>query len=182
MSKVALVSHDVPTIHGRAGGVGTFVAQFAALLREHGDDVTIILTRQETEPTLVDDAWRKKYEALGIGLVEVHNAPPSAERWSDTWPARLSEQLAPHLREFDIAYFQDWANAAFCAARAKRFDPSRRPLLVTVLHGPSAWIRVANRKYPNIPEDLHVEFVERYSALHSDRVIAPSRYILDWAI
>ncbi|MGA3204753.1 MAG: glycosyltransferase [Bryobacteraceae bacterium] len=181
MSKVALVSHDLPTIHGRAGGVGTFVAQFAALLRERGEDVTIILTRQETEPTRIDEKWRRKYEHLGIRLVELHNAPPSPDRWSDAWTARLSQQVAPLLRGFDIAYFQDWANVAFQAARAKRFNPMGWPVLVTVLHGPSNWIRAANREYPDIPDDLHLEFIERYSARHSDRVIAPSRYILDWA-
>jgi glycosyltransferase involved in cell wall biosynthesis len=181
MSKVALVSHDVPTIRGRAGGVGTFVVQFATLLSERGEDVTIILTRQETEPTRVDENWRRKYESLGIGLIEIHNTPPSADRWSDAWPARLSELVAPTLRGFDIAYFQDWANVAFQAAREKRFRPAKWPLLVTVLHGPSNWTRMANRKYPNIPEDLHVEFIERYSARHSDRVVAPSRYILNWA-
>src|SRR5581483_9235073 len=149
---------------------------------ERGDEVTIILTRQETEPTLIDESWRQKYAALGIALIELHSTPPSPDRWCDAWPARLSEQVAPHLRAFDIAYFQDWANVAFHAARAKRFDDSEWPVLVTVLHGPSSWIRVANRKYPSTPEDLHVEFVERYSARHSDHVIAPSRYILDWAI
>src|SRR5580658_2417779 len=100
MSKVALVSHDLPTIHGRAGGVGTFVAQFAALLREKGEDVTIILTRQETEPMRIDEKWRGKYEHLGIRLVELHNAPPSPDWWSDAWAARLSRQVAPLLRGF----------------------------------------------------------------------------------
>lgn len=180
MARVALVSHDVPTIRGRSGGVGTFVAHFSQLLREQGHEVTIVLTRQETEPTVVDELWRNRYESRDIRLIELHNTPPSRLRWSDVWPVRLSEQVAPLLREFDVAYFQDWANVAFQAARAKRFSPSGWPVLVTVLHGPSAWIRAANQKYPRIPEDLHVEFIERYSARYSDRVAAPSRYILDW--
>jgi O-antigen biosynthesis protein len=181
MSKVALVSHDVPTVHGRAGGAGTFITQFAALLRSRGEEVTIILTRQEVEPTPIDEIWRRKYASRGIRLIELHSEPPRPDRWSDAWPARLSEQVAPLLHDFDIAYFQDWANVAFCAARAKRFNPSRWPVLVTVLHGPSNWIRPANQQYPNIPEDLHVEFVERYSARHSDYVAAPSRFIVNWA-
>jgi glycosyltransferase involved in cell wall biosynthesis len=180
MARVALVSHDVPTIRGRAGGVGAFVAHFSTLLRERGDEVTIVLTRQETEPTRIDAKWREIYAARGIGLVEIHNTPPSADRWSDAWTSRLSEHVAPLLRGFDVAYFQDWANVAFQAARAKRFAPAGWPELVTVLHGPSAWIRAGNQAYPKIPEDLHLEYIERYSARYSDRVIAPSRYILDW--
>ncbi len=181
MARVALVSHDVQTLlGGRAGGVGAFVTHFASLLRERGDDVTIVLTRQETFPVRVDEAWRERYRRWGIDLIELNNTPPSPDRWSDAWPLRLSEQVAPLLDGFDIAYFQDWANVAFQAVRARRFSVASRPVLVTVLHGPSAWIRAGNQQYSNLPEDLHVEFIERYSAGHSDHVLAPSRYILDW--
>ena len=182
MARVALVSHDVQTVlGGRAGGVGAFVTHFATLLRRQGDEVTIILTRQETFSVEVDKEWRERYRDLGISLIELHNTPPTPDRWSDAWPVRLSEAVAPLLEEYDIAYFQDWANVAFQAVRAKRFRASPGPVLVTVLHGPSAWIRRANRQYPRLPEDLHVEYIERYSAEHSDHVIAPSRYILEWA-
>lgn len=182
MARVALVSHDVQTVlGGRAGGVGAFVTHFATLLRRHGDEVTIILTRQEPFPVKVDEEWRRRYQDLGISLIELHNAPPSADRWSDAWPLRLSEPLAPMLEQFDIAYFQDWANVGFQAARSKRFRAGGGPILVTVLHGPSAWVRRNNREYPVLAEDLHVEYIERYTAEHSDYVIAPSRYIAHWA-
>ena len=182
MARVALVSHDVQTVlDGRAGGVGAFVTHWATLLAQRGDDVTIILTRQETSPVRVDPKWRERYRELGVSLIEIHNTAPSADRWSDAWPARLSESVAPVLEDFDIAYFQDWANVAFQPARAKRFRPAGGPVLVTVLHGPSAWVRTANRRYPDLPEDLHVEYIERYSAEHSDHTIAPSAYIRDWA-
>ena len=48
MSKVALVTHDIQTISGRSGGVAAFVTHFGRLLADAGDEVTIILTRQET--------------------------------------------------------------------------------------------------------------------------------------
>ncbi|HEX3744649.1 MAG TPA: glycosyltransferase [Bryobacteraceae bacterium] len=181
MSKVALVSHDVQTIHGRAGGVGAFVTHFGRLLRKAGEEVTIILTRQETHPVHIDDQWRRTYEDCGIGIVELHNSEARADRWADSWTVRLAEQVTPLLAGFDIAYFQDWANMAFHAARVKRFSPAPLPILVTVLHGPSAWIAVGNRRYPEIPEDLHLGYVERYAAQHSDFVVSPSRYMLGWA-
>jgi glycosyltransferase involved in cell wall biosynthesis/GT2 family glycosyltransferase len=180
MAKVALVSHDVQTVQGRAGGVGAFVTHFAGLLREAGDEVTIILARAEPEPREVDEVWRARYRAWGIHLIERHNSPPRADRWSDAWPLRLSEQIAPLLEGFDVVYFSDWANAGFLPAREKRFSSGRRPVLVTVLHGPSSWVRLANGLYPKVPEDLHVDFIERYTALHSDFVIAPSRFMVDW--
>ena len=181
--RVALVSHDVQTVQGgRAGGVAAFVTHFARLLRGQGEDVTIILTRQEIFPVTVDPAWRARYAGWGIRLIEIHNDPPSAARWSDAWPLRLSEKLLPHLEGFDIAYFQDWANVAFQAARIRRFGPSKLPRIVTVLHGPSLWNLALNQRYPHVPEDLHVAFMESYSARHSDAVVAPSRYMRDWAV
>ena len=141
-----------------------------------------MLTRQEEFSVPVDPEWRERYRRWEIGLLEFHNTPPSRERWSDAWPLRLSEQLLTHLENFDIAYFQDWANVAFQAVRYKRFGPEKLPLIVTVLHGPSVWERTGNQRYPRIPEDLHMEFMERYSARHSDAVVAPSRYMVDWTL
>ena len=151
MAKVALVTHDVQTIRGCAGGVAAFVTHFGRLLRAAGDEVTIILTRQETHTVSVDENWRRKYREWGIELETVHNSEPSADRWADPWTVRLSEKVAPLLAKFDIAYFQDWANVAFHVARVKRYNRARLPMLVTVLHGPSDWIRVLNRRNPDIP-------------------------------
>jgi glycosyltransferase involved in cell wall biosynthesis/GT2 family glycosyltransferase len=180
MSKVALVSHDVQTLNGRAGGVAAFLTHFARLLKQAGEEVTIILTRQETHPVPVDEPWRVRYAEWGIELVEIHNNEPNPDRWCQPWTARLSEIVAPLLDGFDIAYFQDWANVAFHTARAKRFARSPMPILVTVLHGPSGWVRVGNQRYPEIPEDLHLDYIERYSARHSDFVVSPSRYMAEW--
>lgn len=181
MSRVALVTHDVQTIGGRSGGVATFVTHFARLLRNAGEEVTIILTRQETHAVHVDENWRCKYRNWGIDVVELHTSEPSADRWSDTWTVRLSEQVTPLLNGFDVAYFQDWANVAFHAARVKRFSLRPTPVLVTVLHGPSDWIRVGNQRYPEVPEDLHLDYIERYAARHSDLVVSPSLYMSEWA-
>lgn len=181
MPKVAIVSHDVQTVlNGRAGGVGAFVTHWARLLKQAGEDVTIILTRQEPFPVSIDPAWRARYESWGIHLIEIHNDLPSVDRWGDHWTLRLSEKVTPILRDFDILYFQDWANVAFHLARMKRFSPQPLPTLITVLHGPSMWERSGNQTYPHIPDDLHLDFIERYAAEHSDHVLAPSRYLLRW--
>ena len=84
------------------------------------------------------------------------------------------------MGRFDVVYLQDWANPGFRSIRERRFSTSPAPVFVTVLHGPSPWIRSGNRKLPAIPTDLQVDFIERYSAEHSDYIIAPSRYISGW--
>jgi O-antigen biosynthesis protein len=180
MAKVALVSHDVQTVQGRAGGVGAFVTHWAKLLKNSGEEVTIILTHAEVQSPGLDPQWAANYRSWGIEFIELHSDPPSADRWPEAWAMRLSEKLHPILLRYDAVYFQDWANLAFHTVRVNRFSKTPGPICITVLHGPSNWVRIGNRKYPQIPDDLHLEFVERYSAEHSDVVIAPSNYILEW--
>jgi glycosyltransferase involved in cell wall biosynthesis len=157
------------------------VTHWARLLRAAGDQVTIILTHAEHQTPGLDPAWAAKYRAWGIDFIELHSDLPTSDRWPECWSMRLSEKVHPLLSEFDVVYFQDWANCAFHTVRVKRFSPVRAPVCVTVLHGPSHWVRTGNRWHPRIPEDLHLQYVERYSAQHSDFTIAPSRYIAEWA-
>ncbi len=180
MARVALVSHDVQAVQGRAGGVGAFVTHWARLLKAHGEDVTIIFVHQDLQSPAIDARWAANYQAWGIGFVDLHSDQQTPERWPEAWAVRLSEKLHPLLADYDIVYFQDWANSAFHTVRAKRFSAERQPVCVTVLHGPSTWVRRGNRSYPKLPDDLHLEYVERYAAEHSDYVLAPSRYLLDW--
>jgi hypothetical protein len=181
MARVAFASFDVQTTNTRAGGVGSFITQFARMLRDAGDEVSILVTRGEPFQTPLDEHWKENYRAWAIDLIEVHNKTFQPNRWPELWALRLSEQVAPLLRNFDIVYFMDWGNVAFRLVREKRFATKTLPVCVTVMHGASYWVYLGDRNYPPIPEGLQLEYLERYSARHSDYVIAPSRYILDWA-
>ena len=180
MPRIAIASSDVEILNGRAAKAVAFLTQFARLLRENGDDVSIILAHAGTEPMVADAPWRESLRLWGIELIELNNKA-AANRVPDVWLARLSEQVAPILPAFDVVYSMDRANVAFHAARVKRFTTNVMPVCVTVLHGPSEWARCCDPTYARIPEDLNLDFVERYSALHSDFVVAPCQSILDWA-
>ncbi|HEY3840386.1 MAG TPA: glycosyltransferase [Bryobacteraceae bacterium] len=180
MARVALVSHDVQTVEDRSGGVGTFVTNWARLLRKAGDEVTIIRVDARLESPGLNTRWAENYRAWGIQFIEVCNDARTPNRWPEAWAMRLSEKVHPLLAGYDVAYFQDWANPAFHMVRVKRFSTTPAPVCVTVLHGASNWVRLGNRQYPRIPDDLHLDFVERYAAQHSDFVVSPSQYMLDW--
>ncbi len=180
MARVAFPSYDVRTVAGRGGGVGTFIKHLAKRLREDGDDVAIIFATGAPSPARVDQKWRDLYRSWGIEVIEIHNSPWSPHRWPDIWPMRLSEQLAPILRSFDVAYFADWGNLAFHTVRQKRFATTPMPTCVTVLHGASTWVRWGDRENPTIPPHLDLEFLERYGAEHSDFVVAPSHNIVEY--
>ena len=161
MAKVAIVSYDVQNIFGKAGGVGAFVTRWANLLRQEGDEVTIIMTRADREPMRMDTEWRARCQANGISLIEVQAPPALATRWPEVAAMRVSELTAPFLGAFDIAYFQDWGNPAFHFVRERRYRTSQGPVCVTVLHGPSEWELSANAKYPKLPDDLHLSLKTR---------------------
>ncbi len=179
MARVAIVSYDVQTIRGKAGGVGAFVTRLARLLRQAGDDVTIVMTRTDWEPMAVDSQWKARYQAEGIGLIELQSPPALPTRWPEVAPMRISEIAAPVLRGFDTVYLQDWGNAGFHLLRDRRYSIDQGPVCVTVLHGPSEWELSSNHEYPQLPSDLHLAYLERYAAKHSDFVISPSRYMAD---
>jgi glycosyltransferase involved in cell wall biosynthesis len=179
MARVAIVSYDVQTIRGKSGGVGAFTTRWANLLRQAGDDVTIVMTRTDWEPMSVDPQWRVRYQANGISLIELQSPPPLPTRWPEVATMRVSELAAPILRNFDIVYFQDWGNAGFHLLRERRYSLDQGPVCVTVLHGPSEWELSSNELYPELPGDLHLAYQERYAARHSDFVVSPSRYMVD---
>jgi glycosyltransferase involved in cell wall biosynthesis len=156
------------------------------LLRENGDDVAIIIAHARPEPVApeavtIDPVWRDDLQSRGIELIELSDQPATAYRQPDVGPVRLAEQVAPILPAFDVVYFNDRANVAFHAVRVRRASTRALPVCVTVLHGPSQWVRWCDQTLPRIPDDLNLDFVERYSAQHSDFVATPSQHMLDWA-
>jgi glycosyltransferase involved in cell wall biosynthesis len=177
MANVAIVSYDVQTILGKAGGVGAFTTRWANLLREAGESVTIVMTRSDWEPMAVDVNWRARYRASGISLIELQAPHALPTRWPEVAAMRMAEIAAPVLKGFDVIYVQDWGNSAFHLLRERRYSAEPGPVCVTVLHGPSEWELSSNGKYPDLPQDLHLSYVERYSARHSDFVVSPSRYM-----
>jgi O-antigen biosynthesis protein len=181
MTKTVFLSHDVHTINGVAGGVAAFTTNLATLLRRQNEDVTIIAVRKSTSPFRIDEAWRKRYAELGIDLLEIHSGTQSVEhRPHDAWTMYLGEKVEPHLRDADVIYAQDWGNPAAFALRKWRYERTYAPSVVTVLHGPSVWARQTNRLHLQVTEDLHLEFTERYAAQHSDFVVSPSQFMVNW--
>jgi GT2 family glycosyltransferase len=180
MPKTALVSCHVPGQEKQGEGFGIFGTHFAALLKEVGDEVCAIVAYPEAQSIQPNSCRWQNLRSRNIEVVEVQGKPQK-NLWPDIWVVRLSEQVAPLLRSFDVVYFSDLANMAFHTVRIKRFTADAMPICVTVLHGPSSWRRLCRQEHPKIPEDLNIDFVERYAARHSDFVVASSQQVLEWA-
>src|SRR6266704_4742535 len=146
MLRIAFLSHHIQPVDGQVGDAGTFITLFARMLKEKGDDVTFVLTREEPHAFASDPRRCEDLRAGGIELVEVHDEPVAPSGWPDIWPMRLSEQLAPILRNFDVVYFADCADLAIHTIRMKRFTNKPTPVCVTVLHRPCNWPLAADRR------------------------------------
>jgi len=179
MPRTALVSCCIQRQKEPWEDFGAFTTHFATLLKQAGDEVCVIVAYTENQSIRPDRRWQQNLRSLNIEVVELQNKPPR-DLWPNIWAMRLSEQVAPLLRAFDVVYFSDLANLAFHTVRVKRFTADAMPVCVTVLQGPSSWQRMRRREHPRIPEDLNIDFIERYSASHSDFVVASSHQILDW--
>ena len=63
--------------------------------------------------------------------------------------------------------------------RERRYTTKQGPVCVTVLLGPSEWQLKSNERYPELPKDLHIAFLERYAARYSDFVVSAGRYMVE---
>lgn len=175
----AIVSTDVPGISYPARGSGAFAAQLARLLSSSGRQVTLVHVGRDGERAQLDPAWALTYQAQHIDVVQLV-APFPPERYPYAPEVRRSEEAAAAVQDAGVVYFADRAGHAFHSVRSGRFQATRRPVSVTVLHGPSAWVRQGMWHYPSVPDDLNQDFVEAYALRHADFVVSPGRYMLDW--
>lgn len=178
--KTVLTTHDLQVQGRPAGGIATFTSQLALLLRSAGYDVSILHADFETRP--LDVVWQANYRAKGIDVSPLIAPFMNPARYPNVPAVNLSEAVTGVLQMADVAYFHDWGNPAFDTLRRRRFDPigTKSPVCVTVLHGPSMWRREALRRFIDIPDDLNRDYLEMYAAQHSDLVVSPSRYMVEW--
>ena len=164
------------------GNIGAFVHHFARLLKQNGHRVTVLFTGGQEGKT---EESRFAYDAAGIDFVHVRKpyhenvTPPMVARWEFI---RRGDMVREHMPpDAEVVYWQDWQEDGFQATRARRISAQPNPLFVTVLHGNSAWRREGMKVFTDTAWDvLSQDFGEHYTTQHSDYVVSPSRYMLNW--
>ena len=161
------------------GGIGTFATNLALLLRQNGHEVSILFTSPEDFPRR---QWIKFYKEHDINVINVKERTSHNNADGDWWFIRRSESVSKHLPpDTDIVYLQDWHGNGFHSLRSRRYRSKKYPVFVSVLHSNSDWVREGSQEFSEyLLHDMSLSFAERYTTQHSDFVVAPSQYMLDW--
>lgn len=173
-----------PELHGldHVSQVGTFVDQFSRLLSANAHPHDIIYTGRYLNPD--NKTALEPYRQRGVNILRAIETPLSyMSNHLHDWYVRRSEIVTEVMpKDTGVVYFQDWLGNGFHTVRTRQYTSHRKPAVVTVMHGPSILHREGKLQYPvNGRDELALDFTERYTAQHSDFVVAPSQYLLDWA-
>ncbi|MBZ0303991.1 MAG: glycosyltransferase [Anaerolineae bacterium] len=175
--KTVIVSPELIGPH-KNGGIGTFTTLWASLLRENGDDVTLIYTGDLSAPR---QTWIEPYDRQGIEVIHAKETDLRDWQFNYEWFVRRSEVASARIpADTDVIYFQDWQANGYHFLRKRQFERGSGPVCVSVLHGFNQWVMDANKRYPASRRDMEQAYAERYVVARSDYVVTPSQYMLDY--
>lgn len=170
---VMTVSEDAP------GRGEEYFVQCAALLSRSGFDVTFMLAIPFQSPDRAAFKWRLRLKESGIPFEMVTPRWPRKEgRWR-----QLSLDLFHRLKsqEFDWIHFHDSCGMGYYSMFAARQGLAfRESTLCLHLLGPALWLLESKGEYPDGPEYLERDVMERRSAELADVVLVPDTSIVAW--
>lgn len=171
---IALVSREYPPFYG--GGIGTYARWIVPALASHGIRVHVITEAHDrTHPRVESD-----------GNVTVHRIPIGMGKGG--WPnaaLRFSIQAARQIASLYRSGRIQVAEFAECEAAGIATlvcNPCRPPTIVQ-LHTPSEQLfvlRSLSTRTIDVPHRVYFES-ERLAMHLADDILAPSRFIADWA-
>ncbi len=112
----------------------------------------------------------------------------AVEGITDIVQVYFSERVRYALEElhrrhrFDLIEFGEWGALGFRCVQAKRAGLAFQDVrLIVKLHSSSQWMREGNHQWLADPNEVEVDYCERYAFEHADVQLSPSRYMLDYA-
>lgn len=166
------------------GGLATATTAMAEELAKNGYDVTVLYLWGQNVQSGSISFWRKVYEEKGVKVV----ALPAFRRFalspaSDSKYIRLSYEAYLWLKDhhFDVIHFHEWHGQGYYATLAKHQGLHfQRTLLVTTIHCPSLFFLQGSSMMLKSFNYLSSDFLERKQVYHSDVVLSPSAFMLNW--
>lgn len=155
-------------------------ATWPALVRQQtaaGQRVHALICR-ETEDAAAAAQARHALEAAGAAVTDLAElrlpAPCRAPAYTATYlelsdRVRYGVQVLHARHRFRRIEFADRRGAGFCAVQARRAGIAFLDVPLAVrLHGPSAWQRERDHSWMESPDDLRLDYCERYAFEHAD--------------
>jgi O-antigen biosynthesis protein len=174
---IAIVSPEIVGPH-KNGGIGTFATIWSMVLREAGENVTLIYTGEYSVPS---KQWHALYDRHDIRVIHAAEGEFLTPQFNYEPFIRRSEKAASVIPpDTDVVYFQDWQASGFHFVRTRQYQPKRTPLCVTVLHGSYQWVIEANKWFPTTRQEMELQFAERYVVANSDYIVSPSQYMFNY--
>jgi glycosyltransferase involved in cell wall biosynthesis len=175
----------------RNGGIGTYNWLIAHLLAGQGWDVHVLYCGAMPPRRDMQAVSRRLHQA-GVNWHCLHDFEPTAELdvegVTDIVQVYLSERVRHVLEElhgryrFDLVEFGEWGALGFRCVQAKRAGVAFGDIRLMVrLHSSSQWMREGNRQWLADPNDVEVDYCERYAFEHADVQLSPSRYMFAYA-
>ena len=175
----------------RNGGIGTYNWLMAHLLAGRGWDVHVLYCGSMPPRKDMDDV-EERLRRAGIAWSCLHDFEQPAvlevEGVTDIVQVYLSERVQYALEElharhrFDLIEFGEWGALGFRSIQARRAGlafPDTR--FVVKLHSSSQWMREGNHQWLADPNEVEVDYCERYAFEHADIQLSPSCYMFEYA-
>ncbi len=162
----------------RNGGIGTAYYNLALFLKRSGYNVTILYTLNgySEYPDKPMPYWVDYYEReYSIKFIPLYYETGAFEH--ESMSIAIFEWLKQN-NNFDFVHFPEWRGNAYHTLQNKKLFKNTEFIVET--HSPTLWHFYGDGGVNPTNDMIRTDEMERFTVSHADKVISPSRYMLDW--
>lgn len=158
------------------GGIGYVLSELAKLLATEGANVTVaFLGSGKIDASLLTELANKSISFIKVPEPFIPVVPHHASLVASY---RALQFLMNEQDQFDIIHFNDYLGHALFPLYAKRQGWLLEKTKVAItLHGTVMWSQLANKEFPQAPDDINTYWIEREAISTADFIWAPTKYI-----
>jgi len=164
-----------------SSGAGTALTTLAEVLAANGFDVTLLYTKGATVETATVEFWTQYYQSHGLKFVPLPHTPVTYDVPPDIAITHRVYVWLSQQQDFDVIHFNDNRGRAYFTLTAQRQGIAcQHSQIIIHSHAPHLWYKMNSLQMLDTLHDLILDHLERRSAELASKIVAPSKYILDW--
>ncbi len=177
MKSICLITEEWPGLKG-CGGIGTAMYELALLLSKenfHIDVLIVPINGSETNKI-------KEIEKVNINILSIESFIHDIGNYSSRSHA-VFQWLYERKDMYDAVHFHDYKGLGYFTQIAKKQGLIfNNTLIIVQIHGLTRWAKEQNKSLFTDENQLLIDYLEKQSCLMADHIVAPSKYIINWAI